>query len=279
MFCVGKNCRTWMRHFEWICTSMGRRWIHSVLNCTAWILTLVDDTIDYTLTCRVQLYSVDEFYKMLLFDFINFPVEMTANDSLREISNYSLYFDDNHEDNSLYEIALLSLSALQSIHWKMNNNENRLALRYRWWSLAFKCPSFHICIEMVIEPFFRITIWFSYHNNSIWDTWILQMVTGNIKTSINGHVACLKLLIKQSRLRSCHYEWIIITSDNLKRVDPLCWEHFELFSHLNRTENIKTEKVAMVFEQSNNLLKGPFGFSFWMLFQFRKISLISDFHI
>lgn len=57
------------------------------------------------------------------------------------------------------------------------------------------------------------------------------METGNINTWINGHVACLKLLINQSRLRSCHYEWVIITSDNLKRVDPLCWEHFELFPH------------------------------------------------
>lgn len=45
--------------------------IHSALNSMLWNLTLEDDTIDYTLICLVQLFSVDEFFKMLRFDSIN----------------------------------------------------------------------------------------------------------------------------------------------------------------------------------------------------------------
>lgn len=139
------------------------------------------------------------------------PDEMTTNDSLRENSNFFAIF----WCLSLYEIAPngVVLFSHQSIHREMNNNQNRSALRYRWWQLAFKCPSFHICIEMVIEPFdgfgFHIAIIQSKtlesHKLFKW-----KLETGTINTSINGHVVCLELLINQSRLRSCHYEWVII---------------------------------------------------------------------
>lgn len=97
------------------------------------ILTLVDDTIDYTLICRVQLFSVDEFFRMLRFDAINSPCWNDCEWFPSEISNFSLYFDVYHKDKSLYEIAPngVVLYSHQSIHRKMNNNDNRLALGYR----------------------------------------------------------------------------------------------------------------------------------------------------